>query len=215
MGGWRVTQGLEDWDLWWRLAQAGHRFATATERTVSIHEGKGTRRGTLVPRYWAPVLVGSSARTLAEVHTAIESPSIGQRLSRAAQADRTAMYRALQADGAVRPARSAELGEGGEIVAADRVGHRDLGMRTASGDRPAYPIGRGRPLAVVPWRGRYALAAPLYCSDEPHAEVIRGLTVRYSARQRAVLRSLVTDQGLAPGVTVVDDEDPSGRRAAC
>ena len=44
VGGWRPGVGLEDWDLWVRLADAGFRFRTALDRTVVIAVHRGSRR---------------------------------------------------------------------------------------------------------------------------------------------------------------------------
>jgi hypothetical protein len=52
VGGWPDgPAGLEDWDLWLRLADAGHRFATSTRPTARLLVGDGTRRTQLPVRF--------------------------------------------------------------------------------------------------------------------------------------------------------------------
>jgi hypothetical protein len=52
VGGWPGgPAGLEDWDLWLRLADAGHRFATSTRPTARLLLADGTRRSRLPVRF--------------------------------------------------------------------------------------------------------------------------------------------------------------------
>jgi GT2 family glycosyltransferase len=52
VGGWPAgPAGLEDWDLWLRLADAGQRFATSTRATARLLHDPTTRRRTLPVRY--------------------------------------------------------------------------------------------------------------------------------------------------------------------
>lgn len=187
VGGWQVTTGLEDWDLWWRLARAGRRFATAMEPTARILQGQRTRRARLLPTYWAPILMGAAPRDLALLRSQLDLQDVRERLSQAAHADRAQMLCAHLADGAVLP-----------VGAPERVD-------TGDGERQDE-LPRGRPLSLVPWQGRYAVAQPLYCSDADHAGVVRQLIARWSPRQRAVLRGLVLDLGLGQRVEVPDED---------
>ena len=48
VGGWRESpEGLEDWDLWLRLCDAGHRFAPVSAVTARITEDPATRKHSL------------------------------------------------------------------------------------------------------------------------------------------------------------------------
>jgi glycosyltransferase involved in cell wall biosynthesis len=52
VGGWTAdAAGLEDWDLWLRLADAGERFATSTRATARLLVDATTRRRSLPVRY--------------------------------------------------------------------------------------------------------------------------------------------------------------------
>ncbi|WP_298455227.1 glycosyltransferase family A protein [uncultured Cellulomonas sp.] len=56
VGGWRESpDGLEDWDLWLRLADAGHRFAPVSAVTARITEDAATRKHSLPCPYDVPL----------------------------------------------------------------------------------------------------------------------------------------------------------------
>src|SRR5690625_1991832 len=63
VGGWRESdEGLEDWDLWVRLAQAGHRFTPVAEVTARIYEDPSTRKHQLSCPHDVPLATFPSAR---------------------------------------------------------------------------------------------------------------------------------------------------------
>lgn len=62
VGGWRVGTGLEDWDLWYRFAEAGHDVQTSTAVTVRSLDTPTSRRWTLAQRETIPVASFASGR---------------------------------------------------------------------------------------------------------------------------------------------------------
>lgn len=63
VGGWRETEeGLEDWDLWVRLAEAGHRFTPVADVTARIYESPSTRKHQLACPHDVPLATFPGAR---------------------------------------------------------------------------------------------------------------------------------------------------------
>ncbi|ROS76626.1 glycosyltransferase family 2 protein [Cellulomonas sp. PhB143] len=65
---WRAARGgLEDWDLWWRLASQRARFRPLRTITTSIRLAPGTRRGSLRHRVALPLARMPSSEAAAEL----------------------------------------------------------------------------------------------------------------------------------------------------
>ncbi|WP_328913233.1 MULTISPECIES: glycosyltransferase family 2 protein [unclassified Streptomyces] len=172
VGGWVVTSGLEDWDLWFRLTQAGHRVRTTTARTVSVFEGAGTRRYGVGPRHLANLLVTPDARVAKRIRDALSDPEVGRALKEASREDsRRRMARLGASPLYVAPLASAEVPE------------PDPDPVIADGYRGPQPV-------IVPHRGQFALAVPVYCSTAAHAERLGELLRSHATAQVQVLRGL-------------------------
>ncbi|WP_210593583.1 glycosyltransferase family 2 protein [Streptomyces sp. GESEQ-35] len=171
VGGWRVTSGLEDWDLLVRLTEAGHRPRTTTARTVSVYESAVTRRHRVAPGHFAPLLHTCDARLARRVREALADPETEQALDAAAQQDsRDRIERLRGSDEFVTPQGSPEV-PGPEESPADG--------------------GRGPAPLIVPQRGGgYLLAVPVFLSTPEHARTFDALLHQHAAAQLAVLRRL-------------------------
>lgn len=169
-GGWRAGAGLEDWDLWLRMTDAGARFSTVADRTTVLLDDSGTRRHRIPARHQLPLAVFDEPRA---AHTMLR------------------LLRSGRDDAAYRAAQLADTDEWlARLVADDRF-VRPLGW---NGD-PAADIARARRSAQPLWsdlvvlrrRDRFALAQPLRCATAEHAERITSLVRRSQPRLFALL----------------------------
>jgi hypothetical protein len=103
VGGWREpATGLEDWDLWLRLTDAGARFTTVDARTVQLADGGPSRR-TRVGRghlLWLAEFAGVAQA--AQAVAGLRAGGVVGGLRAAARADQLAWYRDLAATGELR-----------------------------------------------------------------------------------------------------------------
>ncbi|MEV8535702.1 glycosyltransferase [Streptomyces sp. NPDC051211] len=186
VGGWRAGAGLEDWDLWLRMADAGARVATSAERTTVLLDDAGTRRHRIPPRHWLPLAAFDDPRA---------AHALKQRL-RAGHAD-TALAAAQAADGAewlarlaAEPAFTRPVGWAGDAAAEiararQAVEGQELWPEPAVVRLPHS--GGGGP------SGRYVLAQPLRCADAHHAERITALVRRTQPRLYALLDAMAAE----------------------
>ncbi|MDO9407272.1 glycosyltransferase family A protein [Patulibacter sp.] len=72
-GGWRPTDGLEDWDLWVRLSD--RTWSTTAARSVAIVEAEGTRRHDLGSTGWMAVAEVPDEARAHEVLRALHRPA--------------------------------------------------------------------------------------------------------------------------------------------
>ncbi|MGW1465548.1 glycosyltransferase family 2 protein [Streptomyces sp. NPDC002308] len=173
VGGWRTGAGLEDWDLWLRLADAGHTFATALEPTAVLLTDGGTRRHRMARPHRMPLVHLDDARAahalLGELRTGLHDGTFRA----ACREDMREWYAGMVRDGGfVRPV-DWHGGLGDEI---DRV----VG-------------GTGRlfeELVLVPDRGRFALARNLLCARPEHARRATALLPAVQPRQLRLLNGL-------------------------
>ncbi|HEY8979830.1 MAG TPA: glycosyltransferase [Streptomyces sp.] len=179
VGGWRVTEGLEDWDLLLRLADAGHQVRTTTARTVTLYEGGTTRRYSVAPSHLAALYVTPDARVARRIRDALREPAARAELTRAAQEDSRARIRRLRdSEGFVSPAPSEDVPGEGEAPTEAEV----------SGDRGPEPL-------IVPRGGAYALAVPVFCSAPGHAARFEELLRLHAPAQLAVVHALGEESG--------------------
>ncbi|MEV5812194.1 glycosyltransferase family 2 protein [Streptomyces mutabilis] len=170
VGGWRAGAGLEDWDLWLRMTDAGARFTTVADRTTVLLDDSGTRRHRIPARHRLPLAVFDDPRAARSMLELLRS-------GRDAAAYRTAQL--------------ADTEEWLARLVADERFTRPLGWQ---GD-PAAEIARARrsapdlwpDLLVVRWGERYAVAQPLRCSTAEHAERVTSLVRRSQPRLFALL----------------------------
>lgn len=183
VGGWRVTSGLEDWDLLVRLATAGMVFRTSSERTVSVLETAGTRRYSVPPRFVAPLISGPDPRRLCDLMALLAEPPWVDAMRVAAAEDDAAR---------LTPAIDAEL-----LVRPDGPALEPIRPTTAHGLTPI----------VVPLSGGYTLGMPLFCSTQEHADRINELLPNYARSQLWLLRAAVDQAGMRDQVVLAGEED--------
>ncbi|MFD4633553.1 glycosyltransferase family 2 protein [Streptomyces sp. NPDC058284] len=178
VGGWRITEGLEDWDLLLRLTDAGHRIRTTTARTVTLHEGHSTRRHSVTPSHLAPLHVTPDAHAARRLRDALRTPAVRAELLRAAQEDsRTRIQRLRHSSEFVSPAASEDApGDRGPTMADEVLA-----------DRGPEPL-------VIPHGGAYALVVPV--STPGHAARFAELLQLHAPAQLAVVRALAEEVSL-------------------
>ncbi|MYR46553.1 glycosyltransferase [Streptomyces sp. SID5910] len=175
-GGWRTGAGLEDWDLWLRMTDAGARFTTVADRTTVLLDDTGTRRHRIPARHRLPLAV-------------FDDP-------RAARA-MLELLRSGRDDAAHRAAQLADSEEWLARLVADEYFVRPVGW---DGD-PAADIARARRSAQELWpdllvlrqHDRYALAQPLRCATAEHAERVTSLVRRTQPRLFTLLDAVAAE----------------------
>jgi len=176
VGGWRSGVGLEDWDLWNRLADHGVRFTTVLEPTVTMVQAAGSRTHRTPRRHRHPVATFDHPRRAATAAARIRQAPFRD----AAREDLLDWYLRLDADGAlVRPVGAA----------FDLRAEID---RSCSGANNGWSD-----LVVSPHSGRYQLSRMLWCADSAHAAALADVTERVHVRQWALARAIAADDGLA------------------
>ncbi|MEV4422569.1 glycosyltransferase [Patulibacter sp. NPDC049589] len=174
-GWWEDPRGLEDWDLWLRLADAGHHPATSTRRTVVLAEDPGSRRHRMGWSCTQALARLPDADAAKRALDALGSAATATRAREAAAADLGDWYaRLLESDDLVSPA---------EGLPADVPGL----VREALADAPA-PWGDVR---VAPVGAGPALVRVLPCARPAHARRVVTLARRTQRRQLDVLRAAV------------------------
>ncbi|MFF7360804.1 glycosyltransferase [Streptomyces sp. NPDC008125] len=182
VGGWLTDPGLEDWDLWLRLTDAGHAFATALEPSAALLTDSGTRRHLMARPHRMPLVHLDDARAahalLGELRTGLHDDTFRA----ACREDMREWYAQMVRDGGfVRPVDW----------------HGDLGDEI---DRVVGGTGRlFEELVLVPDRGRFALARNLLCARPEHARRATALLPAVQPRRIRLLTGLAERAGLAEG----------------
>ncbi|QES48807.1 glycosyl transferase [Streptomyces venezuelae] len=192
VGGWRAGAGLEDWDLWLRMTDAGARFATAAERTTVLLDDAGTRRHRIPARHWLPLAAFDDPRA---AHTMLER------------------LRSGHAESALTAAQAADTAEWLARLTADPEFTRptdwagDPVPELAEARRAAAGAERWPELAVVRERGaagarpRFLLAQPVRCADGRHADRIAAL-LRHTQPRLFALLDAIAAESAAPAPAV-------------
>ncbi len=192
-GRWRDGAGLEDWDLWLRIADSGIGFRTVAEPTVTLTVDPTTRRHRTARRHILPLAEFTDAAQAAAARDALRDTSHHDDLRAACLADTREWMSRIAAEPAfVRPA-----GWHGDPVA------ETIRSLRASWQWPADD------LVVSAARGRYVVGAMLWCADRGHAARIGDLTRRVHPRQLALIRAITG--GRAPGERVARRSEPISR----
>jgi glycosyltransferase involved in cell wall biosynthesis len=179
VGGWREGVGLEDWDLWLRLSDAGLDFTTLPERTASLLDDTATRRYRTLRRHVLPLAVFDDPRRARAALCDLLDERHVPALRAAHREDMRAWYRGLQRDGRFhRP-----LGWDGDLDAA-------LDAATAE-EGPMWPD-----LQLIPRQGRFLLAQMLWCSTAEHARRLSGLARRAQPLHFAVIDAVTAAYGV-------------------
>ncbi|MCL1870351.1 MAG: glycosyltransferase [Promicromonosporaceae bacterium] len=177
-GGWREVLGFEDWDLWQRMADQGHRFTTQNERTVLMQARQGSRRHSLRARYRLPLVLFDDAESARHAVRLLADRAHEAALRRAALADmRDWLTRLVESGEFVRP-----LGWDGDPVAEH--------LRFAA-DTAAPGVG----LVVTRHADGFAVTQPLFCATPEHAARIVAVTHRDRTRLLAEFRAVTRHLG--------------------
>ena len=173
VGGWRPGAGLEDWDLWLRMSDAGHAFRTVLEPTAVLLTDAGTRRHRMPRPHRLPLVVMDDAKAAHTLLLELRQGHHDAPFRAACLADMKDWYRQMQATGAlVRP--------------QDWNGDLDAEIeRVVSGVGKLF-----EELVLVPERGRFALAKNLLCARAEHARRAAGLLPAIQPRQLRLLQGL-------------------------
>lgn len=185
VGGWRSGPGLEDWDLWVRLSDAGARFATSLAVTSSLLTDPSTRRHHASRPHRMPLAVFATAEQAHRAATHIRSAESAQLLREDAVTDALAWYRSIApTDRFVWP----------EGWAGDRA----WGPTLADAIRDAVSaggVGWLDDLVVVPHGRAFAVAITLWCTTTVHARRIGMTNARINRHQMRTVRRLCTAGG--------------------
>ncbi|QNP75955.1 glycosyltransferase [Streptomyces roseirectus] len=173
VGGWRGGAGLEDWDLWLRIADAGHTFRTAVAPTADLLMDGGTRRNRMPRPHRLPLAVLDDARAAHALLGELRSGRYDDAFRAAVLADMRDWYR--------------RMSDSGELVRPlDWDGDLDTEIeRVVSGEVKLF-----EELVLVPERGRYAVARNLLCSRTEHAHRAARLVPVVQPRVVGLVREL-------------------------
>ncbi|OZF36871.1 hypothetical protein CH294_10810 [Rhodococcus sp. 14-2483-1-1] len=173
VGGWRTGSGLEDWDLWIRIADAGFDFWTTVATTARISLDPRTRRHRIPPRRFLPIVEFDSARDARATVDAVRDPAVLDRFRDAYVQDATARYARLQRS----PRFRRPSGWTGSIENEIR--------RSAAQSTSAWAS-----LMVVRSGTKFAVAEPVWCTDDSHHERIAELSPEVNRTQFAVVAKI-------------------------
>ncbi|MFE6049426.1 glycosyltransferase family 2 protein [Kitasatospora sp. NPDC056446] len=177
VGGWTVDHtGMEDWDLWLRLTDAGERFTTLSDRTVQMYLSDTSRRRTMELRHRLTLGVLPHEDACRALLDRCRTPEVQDEL-RAAFADEMMRFyhaKAQESELVMPPG-----------VTADEV----LGRVEQFVTDPQTPM--LRELTFVPQREEYAVVLPLQCSSEHHADRLRAFLLTHDSGRHAVVRRLM------------------------
>jgi glycosyl transferase family 2 len=187
VGGWPAgPSGLEDWDLWLRLADAGERFATSVRPTARLLHDPGTRRHSVpvafeleLGRLPSPAHAGAALRALA-------AAPLRTRLRELHLAAAARWCRALHARGElVMPAGAPAEPDWPALLGA-----------AAAEDTLAGLVGARRDAG-----GGVVIARPLACVSAAHAERVHAVTRTRFAEKLAFVRRTLEAIARTPGVS--------------
>jgi glycosyltransferase involved in cell wall biosynthesis len=177
VGGWAAgPAGLEDWDLWLRLADAGERFVTSTRPTAELMQHRGSRRHAL-PVAFELVLgrLPSPGHARAALE-ALAAPPLRRRLRELHLAAAARWYRSLAEAGTlVEPAGAPPRPDWRSELAAALPEDTLAGLVGARADG----------------NGGAVIARPLPCVSAGHAERVEAiLREHFEAKLAFVRRTL-------------------------
>ncbi|MFJ6636858.1 glycosyltransferase [Streptomyces sp. NPDC091376] len=177
VGGWRPGDGLEDWDLWLRMADDSVRFSTVRDRSAFLLDDSGTRRHRTVRRYRLPLAVFDDPRHARAALGKLRHERHEAAFREAYAADTIAWYERIQATAEF----TAPLGWQGDLAAEI--------ARAAEKPGPLWPD-----LVVVPGQGHFVLAQPLWCPTAEHARRIEELVRRVQIRQLGLIAEIAAER---------------------
>ncbi|WP_108987367.1 glycosyltransferase family 2 protein [Streptomyces coelicoflavus] len=181
VGGWTTDHiGMEDWDLWLRLADAGERFTTVLDRTVRMLLRDTSRRRTMTVSHRLTLGSLPDEAACTKLTEAIGTPAVQDELRACFADEMLRFYRAIT--------------DAGELVTPRGMSTDEAltGLEKFVTD-PTVPM--LRELAYVAEEGGYAVVHPLQCSSDRHAERLREFLRRHDAGRHAIVRRLIEAVG--------------------
>jgi hypothetical protein len=184
VGGWRSGPGLEDWDLWVRLADAGHRLQAVAEVTAEITEQTGTRRHRVARPHTMRLARFDRPRDAAAAMRALRSLDHDPQANAAGIADAVDWIRRLQSSPDYRePLGANGFGDLAGAV-ADAVAGRSAGWT--------------QDLALAPGGGGTELVASLWCANDALAGRVDRTARAVQRRQLELVASVAASCGGVP-----------------
>ncbi|WP_328609269.1 glycosyltransferase family 2 protein [Amycolatopsis sp. NBC_00345] len=182
VGGWREGVGLEDWDLWVRLADAGLRFTTLMAPTALLFDDGSTRINRTPRKHLLVLSSFDDVHQARDASLALRAPENADAFRAATQEDLESWYaRLIRSGELIRP-----HGWDGDLDA-------EIGaVSDAVSESATWPD-----LVLVPQRGRYVLALALWCGTAGHARRVERLTrdvhtAQFSLAERLIAASART-----------------------
>jgi glycosyltransferase involved in cell wall biosynthesis len=192
-GGWSSSRlGLEDWDLWVRLADLGESFTLLPQQSVDCTLHPQSRRHSLDHRYLLTFGPPVDAGTVHAVLSAARRPDVRAELGRRHREDVVAWYRAMAATGELRLADGVTVEQMLELQLAD-----------LACDLPFQPH-------IRPYGDAYVLCRVLACQSRSHAERIVEVNRRRMTRSSAYLHELISCLAAGPASGEVAESTPAG-----
>ncbi len=189
-GGWADDDlGLEDWDLWVRLADAGESFTLLPQHSVECTLHAASRRHSLRHRYVLTFGLPVDAATARQILAVTRRADVRQELGRRYRADIAGWYRAMAASGRLRLAEGMTV-DG--LLAA---------LRADAGDPAFAPHLR-------PWGDAFVLCRVLACRTRSHAERIVEINRTRMPRSTAYLGRLISGHAPAVGESALTSARP-------
>jgi glycosyltransferase involved in cell wall biosynthesis len=200
-GGWANDQvGLEDWDLWVRLADRGESFTLLPQRSVDCTLHPESRRHSLEHRYLLTFGPPVDAGTADAVLAAVQRPEARSELGRRYRADVIAWYQAMAVTGELRLADGVTVEQMLGLLRAD-----------LAGDPPFLPH-------IRPCGDAYVLCRVLACQTRSHAERVVAVNRRRMTRSSAYLQELIAHhleaRGALTGGAQASGAQASGAQAS-
>jgi hypothetical protein len=176
-GGWsELGDGLEDWDLWLRLADAGISPGLTASRTVVLLEDRSTLRYALVPQFVHRFAVVADQAQARAVQDALAEPAIADRM-RAACTEDAVEWLLAQIDAGVMGVPA------GMVVTREELTARLAGIGTDL----------GRALVAIPEPDGVVLGVSLACLRREHAQRAADVSGQRAVRQREILAEVVSE----------------------
>ncbi|MEV0623723.1 glycosyltransferase family 2 protein [Nonomuraea sp. NPDC050404] len=182
VGGWRTSgTGLEDWDLWLRLSDAGVRCRTAAEATVIELVDPSTRQSAVTAAHGWEVARFPDGRAARAAYRALKDTRRVDAARSALEKDLRAWYAELVASGLVIP-----LGWRADADEVDRA-LRETVAAAPIGGHELWPD-----LAIVPRADHVALVHLISCVTREHADRIGTLNRRIMRHQLAMYADVLS-----------------------
>jgi glycosyltransferase involved in cell wall biosynthesis len=182
VGGWTTEHtGLEDWDLWLRLADAGERFTPVSDRTVLMYLSDSSRRRTMAVRHRIELGRVPDVAAFAE---RLRSPETQAELRALYAARRLCFYR--------------EKAAAGELVYPAGVTAEQVLTWVAQFVDPSTPM---YPELTVASDGTVFL--PLKVSNDAHAARLKAFLRIHDGGRHNVLRRLIAAVAAEVGIRAI------------